>query len=49
MKLIGYYKPNNRELQNFPNVAGELLECPCGRTLRWSQMIPIIIIYEREK
>jgi len=39
MKIIGHYKPDSREEREHPNVGGELLECPCGRILRWSDML----------
>lgn len=43
MKLLNIrYEPNAKEIREHPNVAGELLECKCGRVLRWSQMEKVI-------
>ena len=48
MKLLDIrYEPNAKELREHPNVAGELLECKCGKVLRWPQMQKVIEVMER--
>ena len=42
------YEPNTKELQDHPNVAGELLHCKCGRILKWGEMESDTIFLKRE-
>ncbi len=37
MSVVLHYEPNQYELRNFPAVAGELLECLCGRVWKWKK------------
>lgn len=32
------YRPNSREEIRFPGIAGEWLQCPCGRIWRWADL-----------
>lgn len=48
MKLLDIrYEPNAKEIREHPNVAGELLECKCGKVLRWIQMEKVVTEMQR--
>ncbi|MCP4336526.1 MAG: hypothetical protein GY679_01585 [Mycoplasma sp.] len=39
MKLLKErYEPSERESRENPQTAGELLQCTCGKVLRWLEM-----------